>query len=850
MGSSASHVAAPPPLAPPAVGLAVALPLKQDERTEPQKVDWLNLPCPIPFEEIQREALSDVLETELFEGLRFDFTKGINQKFSLSHSVFMGSMEMEVPSQSSDTIKVPTAHYEFGANFLDPKLILVGRVMTDGRLNARVKCDLIDNLTLKINAQLTNEPHFSQGMFSFDYKGKDFRTQFQIGNNAFYGANCIQVELEVTMGIYRSETSKKNLFVCIIKDLLKHVSPYLSLGGEIFWLGHQRKSGIGFTARYNTDNMVATGQVASTGIVALGYVQKVSEKVRDLKIRKELLFMLYVCACCYKSYHLQVSLASDFMGKLDSNDVIAAFLEERLNMGVNFILSAEVEVFWGITTRAPSCRCAEAALGLEPNLLTWTEDKKMYKGSQCRLPSVQGPGLILFLVLLVTMGGLLVEDMVYPGGPNYVQNFTSSDDRKDHYGGFYQHQMGECMMGVGDLVDLPPEKIAEAADEESDEDIDIEELERRMWRDRMRLKRLKEQHQNKNKEQGDASKQYQSLEQARRKKMSRAQDGILKYMLKMMEVCNAQGFVYGIIPEKGKPVSGASDNLRGWWKEKVRFDRNGPVAIAKYQADNVIPDFSFNSNSSEYNVEGVDESKSEDVDYKLDSDSNAFNFGASYGNGKFIRSPMKEETDMEFIQKRTAAESELVINQRVYTCDNVVCPHNDIRHGFPDRNARNSHQYFCKYQKTHPPGIGMTNNSFHVTKNKPSIIPLPLNSQPNPVNISDLGIPSDGQKSIDVLMNFYDNNINGGKNMDLGGVTMLEEVGDLFEEVTSFVEQAQYRQESIVPFEQEFNNQPLEVSGDFSIGSGFSMPVMNSSDAMHGRIEHSLQNQDGFNWFY
>uniref|UniRef100_I1PS56 Ethylene insensitive 3-like DNA-binding domain-containing protein n=1 Tax=Oryza glaberrima TaxID=4538 RepID=I1PS56_ORYGL len=52
-------------------------------------------------------------------------------------------------------------------------------------------------------------------------------------------------------------------------------------------------------------------------------------------------------------------------------------------------------------------------------------------------------------------------------------------------------------------------------------------------------------------------------------------------MLKMMEVCNAQGFVYGIIPEKGKPVSSASDNLRSWWKEKVRFDRNSPAAIAK-----------------------------------------------------------------------------------------------------------------------------------------------------------------------------------------------------------------------------------------------------------------------------
>ncbi|PIN15684.1 hypothetical protein CDL12_11666 [Handroanthus impetiginosus] len=71
--------------------------------------------------------------------------------------------------------------------------------------------------------------------------------------------------------------------------------------------------------------------------------------------------------------------------------------------------------------------------------------------------------------------------------------------------------------------------------------------------------------------------------------MSRAHDGILKYMLKMMEVCKAQGFVYGIITEKGKPVTGASDNLREWWKEKVRFDRNGPTAITKYQAEHSIP---------------------------------------------------------------------------------------------------------------------------------------------------------------------------------------------------------------------------------------------------------------------
>lgn len=152
-----------------------------------------------------------------------------------------------------------------------------------------------------------------------------------------------------------------------------------------------------------------------------------------------------------------------------------------------------------------------------------------------------------------------------------------------------------------DFVSAPPgeqvipdrEPEATVEDDYSDEEMDVDELERRMWRDRMLLKRLKEQ--SKPKEGVDMEKQRQSQEQARRKKMSRAQDGILKYMLKMMEVCKAQGFVYGIIPEKGKPVTGASDNLRAWWKEKVRFDRNGPAAIAKYQADHLICGINENS---------------------------------------------------------------------------------------------------------------------------------------------------------------------------------------------------------------------------------------------------------------
>ncbi|XP_058199411.1 ETHYLENE INSENSITIVE 3-like 3 protein isoform X2 [Rhododendron vialii] len=119
----------------------------------------------------------------------------------------------------------------------------------------------------------------------------------------------------------------------------------------------------------------------------------------------------------------------------------------------------------------------------------------------------------------------------------------------------------------------------------SDEEIEAEDLESRMWRDKIKLKRIKERQKLAAQRATEKEKPKQMTDQARRKKMSRAQDGILKYMLKLMEVCKARGFVYGIIPEKGKPVSGSSDNIRAWWKEKVKFDKNGPAAITKYEVE-------------------------------------------------------------------------------------------------------------------------------------------------------------------------------------------------------------------------------------------------------------------------
>ncbi|ESW20758.1 hypothetical protein PHAVU_005G012200 [Phaseolus vulgaris] len=120
-------------------------------------------------------------------------------------------------------------------------------------------------------------------------------------------------------------------------------------------------------------------------------------------------------------------------------------------------------------------------------------------------------------------------------------------------------------------------------EEESEEEVvTVEELERRMWRDRMMLRKLKEE--KREKEKGE------TMEMMKKKALIRAQDTVLKNMVKMMEICGARGFVYGIIPEKGKPVSGASDNLRAWWKERVKFDHNGPAAIQRYEEESGFDD--------------------------------------------------------------------------------------------------------------------------------------------------------------------------------------------------------------------------------------------------------------------
>ncbi|KAK4773590.1 hypothetical protein SAY87_028609 [Trapa incisa] len=461
-------------------------------------------------------------------------------------------------------------------------------------------------------------------------------------------------------------------------------------------------------------------------------------------------------------------------------------------------------------------------------------------------------------------------------------------------------------------------------DYSDEEEIDVDELERRMWRDKMRLKRLKEQ--NKGREgAAESTKQRQSQEQARRKKMSRAQDGILKYMLKMMEVCKAQGFVYGIIPEKGKPVTGASDNLREWWKDKVRFDRNGPAAIAKYLADNCIPGKNEGCNPTGPTPHTLQELQDTTLGsllsalmqhcdppqrrfpldkgisppwwptgneewwphlglpreqgpppYKKPHDlKKAWKVGvltavikhmspdiakirklvrqskclqdkmtakesatwlaiinheealarefypescmplsSSGGSGSLVINDCSEYdveeaeekscfttherkveninsssfgiAGLEFIRKRKPSGGlNATMDQKIYTCESVQCPHSELRLGFRDRTSRDNHQTNCPYRNK-PSEFG-SGSSFEVKpvifsqlfvqqQQQPSkpVVTVP-GPGPTAFNLSGLGVPEDGERAISDLMSIYDCYIQASKNMNANGTVLVDQ---------------------------------------------------------------------------
>lgn len=158
----------------------------------------------------------------------------------------MGNLDLSTGSKQM--LKACLGTYEFGANVINEKYMLLGRVGNDGRLSGRVKYDINSWLSTKVQLQLGSDQ--SHAMADVDLKGSDWNAQVKVGTPSFLGLNYFQ-----------------------------SVTPRLAAGGELFWLQTAMKSGVGLALRHTGDRCVSTAQVASTGVMNLQYSHRVTDRV-------------------------------------------------------------------------------------------------------------------------------------------------------------------------------------------------------------------------------------------------------------------------------------------------------------------------------------------------------------------------------------------------------------------------------------------------------------------------------------------------------------------------------------------------------------------------------------------
>lgn len=114
-----SAATAPPPM-PSFADLSKAAADAIKEKEKQEKPNYLDLPAPLRYEDLQRETLM-ALKPDVFEGLRFEMTRPLNQNFFLSHSLFLGNMELGAGGRQ--VLKAPIGTYGgFGMGLHAPML--------------------------------------------------------------------------------------------------------------------------------------------------------------------------------------------------------------------------------------------------------------------------------------------------------------------------------------------------------------------------------------------------------------------------------------------------------------------------------------------------------------------------------------------------------------------------------------------------------------------------------------------------------------------------------------------------------------------------------------------------------
>eukprot|EP00743_Colponemidia_sp_Colp-15_P001395 GILK01001530.1.p1 GENE.GILK01001530.1~~GILK01001530.1.p1 ORF type:complete len:300 (+),score=26.59 GILK01001530.1:37-936(+) len=253
---------------------------------------------PPEFEQLNREARF-VLNPDLFDGFRLEVSKSLSPKFFATHSLWLGSQVLPGGSQ-----------YTFGTQLVNDPTVMVGRLDTSKRLDARLHHKL-GEVEFKVNANLGTEPHSSHYMVDAVTSGRDYTGGLKIGTGGLVGFAYLQ-----------------------------HITPRLAVGFDGIYMGKNKMSGTSFGVRYSNGEHVCTAQWAQLGQASMSYFRKLNERV---SLATEFVYGMQT-AESLASFGAEFTLRTcQVKLLLMSNGRIASHLTEQILPGVALILNAEAD---------------------------------------------------------------------------------------------------------------------------------------------------------------------------------------------------------------------------------------------------------------------------------------------------------------------------------------------------------------------------------------------------------------------------------------------------------------------------------------------------------------------------
>eukprot|EP01102_Stenamoeba_stenopodia_P017795 TRINITY_DN642_c0_g2_i1.p1 TRINITY_DN642_c0_g2~~TRINITY_DN642_c0_g2_i1.p1 ORF type:complete len:320 (+),score=67.55 TRINITY_DN642_c0_g2_i1:163-1122(+) len=265
---------------------------------QPTRSRWWvprRLPNPGKFEDLAREAKSTLSVNEHFDGLRFEYARVATPNLSVIHLISMAG-------------KAEPPNYSLCANYVreDGKVLMIGRVDTEGQKMARLFRTIGDNLTVRLSLQDSSaEPDSAAASFEADYKGSDYMAQLKAMTGGVFGVSYAQ-----------------------------SVTPRVAVGSECVYY-HGQGSFLSLGGRFNTadKNTILTGSLSSMGQASFTCTQKATDYLSassELQLAlANRLHSVFAFGFDYRVSNNTTGVGGSLKARCDSQGKLSALYEER-----------------------------------------------------------------------------------------------------------------------------------------------------------------------------------------------------------------------------------------------------------------------------------------------------------------------------------------------------------------------------------------------------------------------------------------------------------------------------------------------------------------------------------------